>query len=125
VKIGRRRRMRGQIRHEPLLEAEGGAAVIVIAANATEFAIAALAVARDRGVVGYVHFEADGAAAAGDCGSFRDGEQHWRDPASTHMGRDRNGIEARNERARPEQNDRSARELVVMLGDDHLCGWRL
>jgi hypothetical protein len=37
--------MRGQIRHEPLLEAQGITAVIVIAANAAELAVAALAVA--------------------------------------------------------------------------------
>jgi hypothetical protein len=94
--------MRGQIRHEALLEAQGIAAVIVIAANAREFAVTALAVARDRRVVAHVHFEANGAAVARGRGGFRGGKQHRADPASAHLRRDGDGIEARNERARPE-----------------------
>src|SRR5262249_17928702 len=45
VKMGRRGRECRQIGHEPLLEAQSIAAVLVIAAHATAFAVAALAVA--------------------------------------------------------------------------------
>jgi len=71
VKIGRRGRECRQIGYEPLLEAQGIAAVLVIAAHATAFAVAALAVAGNRGVVAHMRFKPHGATTARGRGRFR------------------------------------------------------
>src|SRR6516165_4814310 len=59
-----------QVGDEPLLETQRIAAILVVAAMTSKLLVAALAVARDRGVVGHVHFETDGAAAARGRGRF-------------------------------------------------------
>ena len=64
VEIGRRRLEGSRRRRQRLLEAQRVAAVLVIARVAAEFPVAALAVARDRGRIGLVHFQPDRAAAA-------------------------------------------------------------
>ena len=97
MKIRRRARERRQVGNEPLFETQGIAAVLVVAANAPELAIAALAVAGDRGVVAHMHFEADGATVARERGGFGGLEQHRADPASAHVRRNCQGIEAREE----------------------------
>ncbi len=123
VKI--RRRERGQVGDEPLLETQGIAAVLIVAAMASELLVAALAVARDRGVVGHVHFETDGAAATRDRGRFGGREQHRADPASSDMGCDRDGIETGDDRARPKQHDGAAGEPVAVPSHGQLRAGRL
>ena len=71
MKIRRRRLRAPGVGDEPLLEPQRVAAVLVVAAMAAELPVAALAVARDGGVIGLVHLEADGAAAARQRGTLR------------------------------------------------------
>src|SRR5262249_60862659 len=100
------------------------AAILVVAAMTSELLVAALAIARDRGVVGHVHFEADGATATRDRGRFGGREQHRAHPASTHLGRDCDGIETGDYRERPKPQERGAGEPRAMPSHDHLRGGR-
>src|SRR5260370_830167 len=103
----------------------GIAAVLRVAAMAGELVVAGLAVAGDRGVVGHVHLETDGAAATRDRGRFGGREQHRADPASSDMGCDRDGIETGDDRARPKQHDGTARDPVAGPSHDQLRAGRL
>ena len=84
MEVGRRRRGGGKM--EPLLETQRIAAVLVVAAQAAELPVAALAVAGDRGVVGLVHLEADGAAVARERGRLGGRQQHRAHAAAAHGG---------------------------------------
>ncbi len=107
-----RRRRRGERSVEPLLEPQRIAAVLVVAAQAAELAVAALAVARDGGVVGDVDLEADGAAAARERRRLRRRQQHRPDAAAAHVRRDGDGIKPRDHRARAKQHDGVADEAA-------------
>src|SRR5262249_15531184 len=111
VEVWRRALERGNLRDERFLEAQRVAAVLVIALVAAELAVAALAVAGDGGVVGLVHLEPHGEAAAGERGGFGGGEKLRGDAAAVEVRRDGDGIEPRHGRMRAEEDDGGAGEL--------------
>ena len=76
-------------------------------------------------MVGDVDLEADGAAAARERRRFGRRQQHRAHAAAAHGGRDRDGIEARDQRARAKQHDGVAGEAGVVLRHDHVGARRL
>src|SRR4051812_26029916 len=111
-------------RDKPLAETKRISAILVVRRPPSELAIAALAIARNRGMVGLVHLKPDGRAVAIKGGAFGSLQQQGRDSAPSHVRRHRDGIKTRHHRTRPKQHDGGTGEAaIVFRRDEHGGGW--
>src|SRR5262249_21386475 len=99
--------------------------VFIVARQPAEFSVAVFAVARNGCMVGGVHFQPHGSAAVRDCGLLGRLQQHGGNPPPARMRSNRNGIKSADDRAAPEEHNRGAYKMRILLRNQHLRGWRV